>query len=133
MALLESAALEAYDALAAHYDLLTARYDHARWWQALDERLRRYGWTGGRVLDVGCGTGRSLVPLLADGVEAVGCDLSAAMLRQARRRLGSRVPLHQADMRMLPDLGRFDLVLCLDDGINYLLTETDLHAAMRSL
>jgi SAM-dependent methyltransferase len=41
---------------------------------------------GGPVLDLGCGTGRLLLPLAADGIDVVGVDLSASMLRQARDR-----------------------------------------------
>ena len=32
MTLPNSPVAEAYDALADHYDLLTAGYDHERWW-----------------------------------------------------------------------------------------------------
>lgn len=41
---------------------------------------------GGPVLDLGCGTGRLLIPLAADGTDVVGVDLSASMLRRARDR-----------------------------------------------
>jgi SAM-dependent methyltransferase len=44
----------------------------------------------GRVLLVGCGTGRDLVPLIERGHQAVGLDLSAAALEVARRRLAQR-------------------------------------------
>jgi SAM-dependent methyltransferase len=124
---------EAYDALADHYDLLTTGYDHERWWQALEALLRRHGLRGRRVLDAACGTGRSLEPMVRRGYEAVGCDLSAGMLERARARLGPEVPLCVADLRSLPDLGRFDLITVLDDAINYLLDGDDLRAALRSL
>jgi SAM-dependent methyltransferase len=123
---------EAYDALADHYDLLTTGYDHERWWRALERLLRRHGLRGARVLDAACGTGRSLEPLLRRGYHAVGCDVSAGMVARARARLGPDVELHVADLRSLPDLGRFDLITVLDDAMNYLLADDDLRAALAS-
>src|SRR5690606_30421588 len=42
---------------------------------------------GKRVLDVGCGTGRGLVDLVAMGAEVVGSDASVDMLGEAARRV----------------------------------------------
>ena len=39
----------------------------------------------------------------------------------------------QADLRALPALGRFDLVTCFDDSLNYLLDEADLAAAFAGI
>jgi SAM-dependent methyltransferase len=44
----------------------------------------------GRVLLVGCGTGRDLVPLVERGHQAMGIDLSAAAVEAARERLARR-------------------------------------------
>ncbi len=67
--------------------------------------------SGTRLLDLGCGPGRDLAWLAAQGADAVGCDLSAGMLAQARAR-GSR-PLVQADMRRLPfAAGTFGGIWC---------------------
>jgi len=62
--------------------------------------------SGGPVLEVGCGTGRVLIPTARAGVEIVGLDLSPHMLDACRERLlkepedvRSRVQLVQADMR----------------------------------
>jgi glycine/sarcosine N-methyltransferase len=41
---------------------------------------------GGRVLDLGCGTGHYTGALAAAGLEAIGLDLDAAMIEAARRR-----------------------------------------------
>lgn len=89
---------------------------------------------GERVLDVGCGTGKSFAPLLARGYDVWACDISPAMVARARRCPGidpERVLV--ADMRELPDLGAFTLVTCLDDAVNYLLTADDLAAAFASV
>ncbi len=68
-----------------------------------------------RILDLGCGTGRSLQGV-ADGLRpaaiAWGLDLSAGMLAQARR-LDSHYRLVQALAPRLPfQTGSFDLVYC---------------------
>ena len=59
---------------------------------------------GERVLFVGVGTGIDL-PFLPVGVEAVGVDLSPAMLARARKRLpidGRQIELLQADAQSMP-------------------------------
>src|SRR5919202_1770901 len=68
-----------------------------------------------------------------DEFAAVGCDRSAEMLEIARANLGGRAELLQADMRSLPTLGRFDVVACLDDGLNHLDTLADVGAALAGM
>jgi len=122
----------AYDAVAAAYDTLTAGYPYEAWLAALEELARAHGLRGRRVLDVACGTGKSFEPLLRRGYDVTGCDVSREMLARAAAKAPG-VALHQADMRALPRLGSFDLVTCLDDGLNYLLTPEDLEAALAGI
>jgi SAM-dependent methyltransferase len=122
----------AYDCLAPYYDAFTSGYAHEAWLEAIERWAVRVGLDGNRALDLGCGTGRSTAPLLARGYSVVGCDISEAMVRQARRSF----PQHAnsfvvADMRALPPLGEFDLVLCLDDAVNYLLSAAELETTFR--
>src|SRR4051812_14455968 len=62
--------------------------------------------SAGRVLELGCGTGRITLPLARSGAHVVGIDRSAPMLDRARRRLKrARLPhvhLVRSDIRMLP-------------------------------
>src|SRR3954453_10270943 len=119
-------ALRAYEALAPFYDEFTAAYAHGAWLRTLERELRRLGLSGGRVLDVACGTGKSSLPLVELGYEVSACDVSPTMVDVARRRLGlPEDRVFVADMRRLPALAHFDAVTCLDDAVNYLLTEGD--------
>jgi ubiquinone/menaquinone biosynthesis C-methylase UbiE len=69
------------------------------------------GVAAGRVLDLGCGTGRNL-PLFGRGVRAVGLDPCHQSLLKARRRAPG-VPLVRARAEALPFRdGVFDLVYC---------------------
>jgi SAM-dependent methyltransferase len=127
-------ALLAYERLAPVYDHFTAGYDHDTWVQRLERIARRHGLRGDRALDVACGTGKSFAPLLRRGYDVTACDISPGMVKLARERDGvdpERVVV--ADMRELPPLGCFDLVTCLDDAVNYLLTDADLEAAFASV
>jgi SAM-dependent methyltransferase len=127
-------ALLAYERLAPVYDDFTDGYDHDGWVERLERIARRHGACGDRVLDVGCGTGKSFAPLLGRGYDVWACDISPAMVARARRCEG--VDADQvlvADMRDLPELGAFALVTCLDDAVNYLLEVEDLVAAFASV
>lgn len=73
--------------------------------------------SGGPVLELGCGTGRVLLPIARAGMEIVGLDASSGMLAVCRQHLAQepaevrdRVTLHTSDMRSF-DLGeRFPLI-----------------------
>lgn len=98
----------------AFYDRLSAFYD---WFaEASEGPLRRRALQalaatrGERVLEIGVGTGRAL-PALARAVgpegQVLGIDLSAGMLRAAKRhsassKLGRTVGLQRGDARTLP-------------------------------
>lgn len=125
--------LTGYGALAPHYDEFTATYDYATWIAALEELALAHGLRGRRLLDAACGTGKSFEPMLQRGYRVTACDISPEMVELAAEKFGTRADLFVADLRALPDLGRFDLITCLDDSVNYLVGPGDLHAAFRSL
>jgi len=65
---------------------------------------------GKTVLDIGCGAGASLEPLIEAGLRATGIDPSPCMLDMAAKNLGKRVDLHRGVAEDLP----FD-----DNSFNY--------------
>jgi SAM-dependent methyltransferase len=123
----------AYQAIAPVYDDFTAHHDYELWLGNLLPELERLGLEGGRLLDVGCGTGKSFIPMLERGWEVTACDISPAMVELARAKVGDRVDLSVADMRDLPSFGEFDMVWCLDDAINYLLSGEELERALSGM
>jgi SAM-dependent methyltransferase len=128
-------ALDAYERLAPYYDQFTTGYAHERWVAAIERQARQLGLRGRRALDIACGTGKSTAPLIERGYGVTACDLSPGMISQARRKFPDYSDSFLvADMRALPgELGEFDLVLCLDDAVNYLLTDDDLLDTFRSV
>jgi SAM-dependent methyltransferase len=122
-----------YEAFAPYYDLFTAHHRYDEWTATLERCARAAGLRGRRLLDVACGTGKSFLPFLNRGYEVTACDVSPAMLALAAEKAGGRARLIEADMRALPVLGSFDLVCCLDDAVNYLLTEEELRSALAGL
>jgi SAM-dependent methyltransferase len=123
----------AYEAIAPVYDDFTAHYDYELWLGSVLPELQRLGLQGRRLLDVGCGTGKSFLPMLERGWDVVGCDISESMLELARAKTDGRARLSVADMRELPVFGEFDLVWCLDDAINYLLSGEELAQALSGM
>src|SRR6476469_9283751 len=100
------AAFSTYERFAGIYDDFNHRNDYEMWLgRKLLPELEQRGLRKGRVLDVGCGTGRAFPPLLSRGWQIHGCDLSPAMLERARERFGDAVALDVADMRKLPVFG----------------------------
>lgn len=87
------------DLIAEYYDLLHQRLQEDIWmWQALTQSV------SGPILEVGCGTGRLLLPLAETGHKLTGIDLSEVALTTAQAkleaaRLSEHVSLFQADMR----------------------------------
>ncbi len=123
----------AYEAIAPVYDDFTHHHDYELWLGNLLPELERLGLQGDRLLDVACGTGKSFIPMLNRGWEVTASDISPAMVELARGKVGDKADLSVADMRELPVFGRFDLVWCLDDAINYLLSVAELEQALEGM
>jgi SAM-dependent methyltransferase len=120
----------AYEAIAPVYDDFTAHHDYDLWLGLLMPKVEAQGLRGDRLLDVACGTGKSFLPMLEKGWKVTACDISERMVAVARSKVGPEVELSVQDMRELPVLGSFDLVCCLDDAVNYLLSQEELVAAL---
>jgi SAM-dependent methyltransferase len=118
-----------YDAFAPYYDDFTAGSDYEAWTTQVLELVASHGVPGQTVLDLACGTGKSFMPFVRRGFEVTGCDSSRAMLAEAARKAPEARLIH-ADIRDLTMIGRFDLVTCFDDSLNYLLEAHDLSAAL---
>jgi SAM-dependent methyltransferase len=82
------------------------------------------GWS---VLDVGCGAGRHTRAFANRGTRCVGLDLSATLLKEARRTTDA--PLVRADMRQLPIRpSSMDLTVSLFTSFGYFERDEE-HAA----
>ena len=96
--------------------------------------------SGGPVLELGCGTGRVLIPTARAGVAIVGLDGAGPMLERCRAKLDAepaptrtRASLIEADMRGF-DLDReFALVTCPFRPFQHLLTVEDQLACLAAV
>lgn len=87
---------------------------------------------GARVVDMGCGGGLMVEPLIEAGAHVLGLDVSAASLRVARKRLGERFV--RADALRLPVASRSADVVLLADVLEHVPSvETALAEAARVL
>ncbi len=92
---------------------------------------------GAPVLEIGCGTGRILLPIAEAGMTVVGLDRSPTMLSILRRKLAScsaetqsRVGLVEGDMRNFSLGQRFKLVMIPFRAFLHLLTSKDQRQAL---
>jgi ubiquinone/menaquinone biosynthesis C-methylase UbiE len=100
-----------------HFERLASRYDELRAAEyaggdLLDVLVEVGRLDQGRVLDIGCGTGRAAEALARRGARVWGVDRSAAMLAEARRREIPGGGFKRADAERLPFRdGWFDAAL----------------------
>jgi ubiquinone/menaquinone biosynthesis C-methylase UbiE len=125
--------IDAFGELYDHVTLYNARPD-------IDFYVEEALEGDGRTLELGCGTGRILLPIARQGGEITGVDNSRRMLDRCRERLSaedadvqSRVKLVLADMRQL-DLGeQFSSALLPFRPIQHLVAISDQIAALRGI
>ena len=92
---------------------------------------------GGRVLEVGCGSGRLVLPLVLAGCEVQGIDVSAPMLAIARDKLQAKsvqADLVQADMRSFAlECHDFDLAIMAVKSLAYVSEAQDQLRCLESI
>lgn len=117
------------------YDLLYRYKDYSGEARFVQEQLARYGLTQGRLLELGCGTGRHALEFAALGWKVKGYDFSPGMVQQARQRVGAtadRISFEVGDIRKLRDSVRFDAVVSLFHVMSYQTSETDVRQALET-
>src|SRR2546425_3026683 len=88
-------------------------------WPIEAELIRQYVPRFGRILDIGCGAGRTTAALVREGYDTVGIDLSEQLLAAAQRRF-PHLPLLRTDATDLSfSDGRFHAGLFSFNGIDY--------------
>jgi SAM-dependent methyltransferase len=120
-----------WDEYAPFYDWENARTLGRRdvpFWTSVAKQAR------GRVLELGCGTGRVSKPLIDAGVDLVGIDRSAAMLARFRSAEASRSKCIRGDIRALPFADESFAAVIAPYGILQSLTrDRDLAATLGSV
>jgi SAM-dependent methyltransferase len=129
-----------FDAFARYYDADYRNYDEdvdLILTLALESAGESTEESAGPILELGCGTGRLLLPLARQGHAVTGVDVSPALLAIARARLAgldnARVELVQADIRTY-DLPRKDyaFAFCTSNTLMHLTDPAAQLAALRN-
>ncbi len=120
-----------YDPIAALYDL-----EHEEFADDIPLLRNIAEIVGDPIVELGCGSGRVLLPIAADGFDVTGVDTSQAMLNALERRAtgidGGKVTALNADMRgplPLPE-DTFGVAIFSLNGLLHLETQADQIAAL---
>lgn len=111
-----------YQRYAGIYDATGQDAFSRRAWDRVRGLLARHQVPVRDALDLACGTAAAVADMAADGLHAIGLDLSRPMLLEGRAGPVEPLPdLVRGDMRRLPfAAGSFDLVTSFYDSLNYL-------------
>ena len=109
-------------------------HDHPRfstWVSLFKQLIDTHRPAGSRLLDIGCGTGRSSAEFAGMGYDVTAYDLSPGMIARARSRWDtSGATFLVGDLRDPPPLGTFDVVVSFNEAFAHLDGEQDLAAAL---
>jgi len=113
-----------YGRFAYIYDRLMKDVDYESIADFICEKI-----SGELVLDLGCGTGNISTILAKRGYDVIGVDSSVDMLTIAKRKCVANnldMMLLEQEMDEFELYGTVDAVVCIMDGINYILDEQKL-------
>jgi len=123
------------------YDKLASFYDYSKLEEDYDHFINQYlnialsnGFKGNTILDIGCGTGASMLPLLEKGYKVDGVDNSAQMLKKAELKLETyNTNLFDMDITDLMINKKYDLITAVDDVLNHILSIEGVEACIESV
>lgn len=117
-----------YQDFSGIYDLLMSEIPYDEWFAKLLGHIRKRGKNSGHVCELGCGTGEMTGRFCEAGYEVTGIDLSPDMLAIAenKRKENQNILYLNQDMTDFSLHKPADVVLCICDSLNYILTEQEL-------
>lgn len=125
----------AFDQYAKYYDLLYRDKDYAGEAGYIDSLIQKYsGGSAGKLLELGCGTGKHASLLADKGYSVYGIDMSEGMLKEAQNRAAGRndqrLRFAQSDIRAFKTDETYDAVISFFHVISYLNTDDDFYKVM---
>ncbi|MBM3302283.1 MAG: class I SAM-dependent methyltransferase, partial [Deltaproteobacteria bacterium] len=129
---------DADSALVSYFDVLMGD-PHTERTGDVDFYVRQASERGGPVLELGCGTGRVLLPIARANVEIDGVDGSSGMLAVLKAKLehlgrpGNLGRLYRCSMECFTLDRRYNVIICPYIGFQYLLEIGDQLACLRSV
>jgi len=125
-----------FDAYATYYDLLYRDKDYEGEANFVQNLLSKHGVHSGRILELGCGTGKHAALLAGMGYSVHGVDMSPAMVEAANARtppqLTHQLKFEVGDVRTARVGGQFDAVISLFHVASYQTTNDDLLAMFQT-
>jgi len=121
---------EVYDSMGDFYDLVYSEDFDSGFY------LREARECGGKVLELGCGTGRITLKLLKAGIDVTGLDVSEKMLellKENAESAGLKVKTHLGDMRDFRIPAKFGLAIFPYRSFLHLLADADRRKTLRNV
>jgi ubiquinone/menaquinone biosynthesis C-methylase UbiE len=122
------------------YDLIAPFYDieHDRFSEDLDMYSNYAELSGGKILELACGSGRILLPLAQQGYELTGVDSSEKMLGIAQQRLQEEkltdhCQLVKQDMRTLQLGQKYRLAIIALGSFGHIITRKDQKSVLTAI
>ena len=113
------------------YEYRSAQEDHG---QEIELWARCSAQAGGSALELGSGTGRVLVPLLARGLDVIGIDTSDDMMARclsACAAKGLKAELHRQSMLAFDLHREFGLIFLDSGGLGLFVSDRDIQATFK--
>lgn len=119
-----------YDKLATYYDALVkdeeATKDWVKWIQSMSNPSS--------LLELACGSGEITLALANDGYKVSALDLSSRMVEEAKKKdIENKIDFACQDMKDLSNYGLFDVITCLCDSFNYILSKDEVVAFFKEV
>lgn len=115
-----------YNSFAYVYDKLTLDIDYKKWADYIEGIISRNKVAASMILELGCGTGSFGIEMSKRGYDMICLDLSAEMLdcaAEKAEREGQDILFLNQDMCNFELYGTVDVIVCLLDSFNYLMSE----------
>ncbi|WP_344108098.1 class I SAM-dependent DNA methyltransferase [Nocardiopsis rhodophaea] len=127
--------LDTYEKLAEVYDAVTDVPGYSQWMKIFIDLIEAHDRPGDRLLDLGCGTGKSSVVFNDLGYQTTGVDISPAMIKIAREKKEmSSIDFVVGDLCDLPDFPEmFDAATAAGEQFHYLDDAAALRSALWSV